>query len=145
MASQVLSGPGNPTYTNNTGQNVRVIINYMVSTATQVGPASFNERTTTTNRIVLNWAGVSASASSSVTVSTNIVFSGRIESGTAGPIVIGKSLATFVAPGAGTVVSNGAFSPNPAVALPLELLLAPGQTFSAVCGVYNIAIIPENG
>lgn len=29
MASQVLSGSSNPTYTNNTGQNVRVIINFM--------------------------------------------------------------------------------------------------------------------
>lgn len=29
MASQVLSGSSNFTYTNNTGQNVRIVINYM--------------------------------------------------------------------------------------------------------------------
>lgn len=29
MASQILSGPSNPTYTNNTGQNVRVILNFL--------------------------------------------------------------------------------------------------------------------
>ena len=29
MASQVLSGSSNPSYTNNTGQNVRVVINFM--------------------------------------------------------------------------------------------------------------------
>ena len=29
MASQVLSGTGDVTYTNNTGQNVRIVINYM--------------------------------------------------------------------------------------------------------------------
>ena len=29
MASQVLSGTSNPSYTNNTGENVRVVINFM--------------------------------------------------------------------------------------------------------------------
>ena len=29
MASQVLTGTGDVTYTNNTGQNVRIVINYM--------------------------------------------------------------------------------------------------------------------
>lgn len=32
MASQVLSGNGNVSYTNNTGQNVRVVINFMQGT-----------------------------------------------------------------------------------------------------------------
>jgi hypothetical protein len=31
MASQVLSGSSNVSYTNNTGQNVRIVINYMAS------------------------------------------------------------------------------------------------------------------
>lgn len=35
MASQVISGPSNPTYNNTTGQNVRVIINFL-SNATSV-------------------------------------------------------------------------------------------------------------
>jgi len=48
MASQVLSGASNPSYTNNTGQNVRIVINYMSGTAN--------------GGIVLNWAGVSVSA-----------------------------------------------------------------------------------
>lgn len=46
MASTVLSGASNPTYTNNTGQNVRLLINYM------------------TNATAMSWAGVSISASS---------------------------------------------------------------------------------
>jgi len=144
MASQVLSGDSNPSYTNNTGQNVRVIINYM--TSRQTGSSTTNGTLTTTQSIILNWAGLSASASNSATVVTN--FSIRapsyFESGRPGPIIIGKSLATFATSGAG-VVSNGAISPEPAVALPLEILLAPGQTFSAVCGIYNIVVIPENG
>ena len=39
MASQVLSGASNPSYTNNTGQNVRVVINYMAGTT--FAPATF--------------------------------------------------------------------------------------------------------
>ena len=49
MASQVLSGTGNVSYTNNTGQNVRVIINYCSN------PNS-------SGRIVISWAGVSVTA-----------------------------------------------------------------------------------
>lgn len=77
MASQVLSGAANPTYTNNTGQNVRIILNIL------------------SNASVVNWAGVSALS-------------------TTGP-------------------------------LPAELMLAPNQTFSAVCGPYNIVAIKEDG
>jgi len=77
MASQVISGNSNPTYTNNTGQNVRVILNFL-------------SRPTT-----VSWAGVSSNASS-------------------GP-------------------------------LPSEVLLAPNQTFSAICGPYNILVIKEDG
>lgn len=77
MASQVFSGSSNPTYTNNTGQNVRVILNFLSSATT------------------ISWAGVSATSST-------------------GP-------------------------------LPKEIILAPNQTFSAICGPYNIAVIKEDG
>ena len=33
MASQVLSGSGSVSYTNNTGQNVRIVINFMSGTS----------------------------------------------------------------------------------------------------------------
>lgn len=77
MASQVFSGASNPSYTNDTGQNVRIILNF-ISNATSV-----------------SWAGISALSSS-------------------GP-------------------------------LPQELILAPNQVFSAICGPYNIVVIKENG
>ena len=146
MASQVLSGGSNPSYTNNTGQNVRVIINYMRSSATQSGGIDavpgFGQSRTTTESITINWAGLSASASNSSAVTfTGGRFQNFTPSGVSGPIVIGKSLATF---GSG-VAANGAFSPESPLALPLEILLAPGQTFSAVCGVHNIVVIPEAG
>jgi len=77
MASQVLNGASNPSYTNTTGQNVRVIFNFL------------------RNPTSITWAGVSASS----------------------------SLGT----------------------LPEEVMLAPNQSFSAVCGAFNIVIIKEDG
>lgn len=41
MASQVFSGVSNPTYTNTTGKNVRIILNFL------------------SNPTVINWAGAS--------------------------------------------------------------------------------------
>jgi hypothetical protein len=31
------------------------------------------------------------------------------------------------------------------IAQPLEIFLAPGQTFSAVCGPHNILVLKEDG
>lgn len=76
MAATVLSGGSNPTYTNKTGQNVRLVILFMKS------PTS------------VSWAGVTA------TTATN-------------------------------------------VNLPAEIMLAPNQTFSAVCGAYNLLALTE--
>ena len=41
MAAQVLSGSGNVTYTNSTGQNVRVVINYLETSGTGFSNLSF--------------------------------------------------------------------------------------------------------
>ena len=54
MASQVLSGSSNVSYSNNTGQNVRIVINYMAG-ATVSGAPQYQS-------ISMSWAGVSASA-----------------------------------------------------------------------------------
>ena len=110
MASQVLSGSSNPSYTNNTGQNVRVVINYMSTV------------------VSLSWAGVSVSGGG-----TNSI---------AG--AIGRNLAfTTISGGDGIAASNMRSGIDSS--LPTELMLAPGQTFSATCGVYNIVVIPEAG
>jgi hypothetical protein len=55
MASQVLSGTSNPTYTNSTGQNVRLIINFMA------------------NCTAMTWAGVTISGTASTLVKGKIV------------------------------------------------------------------------
>ena len=75
MASQVISGPSNPTYTNTTGQNVRVIFNFL------------------SNPTSLSWGGAS----------------------------------TTTQP------------------FPKEIMLAPNQRVSAVCGPYNLVVIKEDG
>ena len=54
MASQVLSGASNPSYTNNTGQNVRIVINFMASPTT------------------VSWGGVSASTTGASAIGRNI-------------------------------------------------------------------------
>lgn len=78
MASQVLNGSSNPVFSNTTGQNIRVRINY-IRTPTNV-----------------SWGNAS------LTINAN----------------------------------------NPA---PKEIFLAPGETFSATSGAYNIVIIKEDG
>ena len=111
MASQVLSGSSNVSYTNNTGQNVRIVINYMAR------PTS------------MSWTG-----GGSVTA-TNV-------------LAIGRNLAFNV--GSGTGVSSNNASPTEGsestnFALPTEIMIASGQTFSASCSSYNIVVIPEAG
>ena len=112
MASQVLSGSSNVSYTNNTGQNVRIVINFMATTAT------------TTPNISINWGSVNAQASLRA---------------------IGRNLAFWDSIASGTGVANNALGSTTDGALPTELMLAPGQTFSAACGPYNIVVIPEAG
>jgi hypothetical protein len=165
MASQVLSGSSNPSYTNNTGQNVRIVINYMAERG---------------NGISLNWAGISAVANLSAIgrnlATSYINISDAPNSPFATPATSGS---TNISTTAAAYSSYGAVSNNNALAktttvqepysalvplgnttilgtafgtlttgsgaLPTELMLAPGQTFSAVCGAYNIVVIPENG
>ena len=119
MASQVLSGSSNPSYTNNTGQNVRVVINYMRASS----------------GITINWAGVSASAPNALAIGRNLAFHGGL--GTESPGLNAQANNMIV------VESGAAQRQNEAV--PTEIMLANGQTFSAVCGVYNIVVIREDG
>ena len=130
MASQVLSGASNPSYTNNTGQNVRIVINYMVgiTISTPQGPYQ---------NIGLSWGGVSASAPL-VAIGRNLAFSN---------FEFNQNQSTAVGLAANNALSNSynALLGITDGSLPTELMLAPGQTFSAVCGVHNIVVIPENG
>lgn len=116
MASQVLSGSSDVSYTNNTGQNVRIVINYMSAVFSGVNNAF----------ITLNWAGVSATSR--------------------GEIVIGRNLAFQANSGLDSLTGNNGKFPRDGGALPTELMLAPGQRFSTSgVGAYNVVVIPEAG
>jgi len=133
MASQVLSGTGSVSYTNNTGQNVRVIINYMQSVADLPS----------TTRLDLFWGNnaralASVNSTSTFSIGRNLASAMyRFSAGTSGG-------------GSGVISASNAALPladniNPIVGLPTELMLSPGQTFSATCGNHNIVVIPEAG
>ena len=114
MASQVLSGSSNVSYTNNTGQNVRIVINYMA------GVTSGSSTTLT-----INWSGVGVTAALQA---------------------IGRNLAiSNTSNNSINAVPSSSGGIAPITALPTELMIAPGQTFSASCGAYNIVVIPEAG
>lgn len=134
MASQVLSGSSNPSYTNNTGQNVRVVINYMNMRRTNAGNIN----------LTINWAGVSVSYSTTGN-ETNILTIGRNLACV--NTVIG--LESVNVPGPKAIAAQNMYTNMNddfnLPAFPTELILAPGQTFSAICGVYNIVVIPEAG
>jgi len=160
MASTVISGDSNPSYINNTGQNVRVVINYMVGTTIipargTANPPRFFPIVPST--ITINWAGVSATTSSeisSIVIGRNLAYSELVRDVVPASTAPGGGPGGIVSPVSPllintlglTISSNNAAGGGGRVGpLPTELILAPGQTFSAVCGVHNIVVIPENG
>ena len=124
MASQVLSGVSNPTYTNNTGQNVRLILSFM------------------DNVTSVSWAGVTANLS-------NFKLDYPVSRWSNGQIQVtggGQSMfPTYTTSGGTRLPNSPATIGNFKMVPPHQLTLAPGQTFSAVCGPYNIIIIKEDG
>lgn len=124
MASQVLSGSSNVTYTNNTGQNVRLIINYMSSnSATYTGA----------NTLSISWAGNSISSAVVRAIGRNLAFSTSQNASSGTMAISANNMATYD----GQEFTNASF--------PTEIMLSSGQSFSATCGVYNIIVIPEAG
>jgi len=128
MAATVLSGTGDVTYTNNTGQNVRVIINFYKCNGT-----------TASATVTINWAGYSITEDGVSSFGRNLAF----YSLTAGayPLAANNML--------GVVSTNLGYI---ASGLPTEIMLAAGQTFSVKTnssnyplGAYNIVVIPEAG
>jgi len=133
MASQVLSGTGDVTYTNNTGQNVRIVTNYMKLN---------NSSSINFGSITVSFGGVST------TVST---YGGTIGRGIAGTTRDTGSGAT-----ASQNFAKGILTAGEIEGVPLEIILAPTETFSVVgnaqanvstitIAAYNMVVIPEAG
>jgi hypothetical protein len=147
MASQVLSGISNPSYTNTTGQNVRLIINFMQ------------------NPFSITWAGITQ-------VST--FYGNEVVKTYDANLVYYRSYRWFYRywyypytyyyyyyyygfyygywyyydyyayyPYWSTYWGWHQVPTTSVSELPSEIMLAPNQSFSAVCGAYNILAITE--
>lgn len=165
MASQVLSGSSNPSYTNSTGQNVRILINYMASCTS------------------MTWAGVTVTGTSSPVGKEVMTINGELRTVTAPSAFVGGGLVTVTeTKPTGTLNPPDPLSGNAVIALsgsssggalipaafndsgntqgnifyipltvtrggsfPSELVLSNGQSFSATSGAYNIVVIREDG
>jgi hypothetical protein len=130
MAATVRSGTGNFSYTNNTAGNVRVIINYYTN-----GPGAPNGAK---SYFLMSWG------TASIDPDDNSQDLGTVK------ITFGRNLA-FTGNGYNSA-NNMTFSGSNQTALPTEIMLAAGETFTVTAktptrplGAYNIVIIPEAG
>jgi len=132
MASTILSGTGNVSWTNNTGGNVRVIIYYFGA----------NNVASTTNGlgISMNAGGATITAAFTKAVGKNLASSyGYLSSTHSSSSFVQNNMASRIADDHNTFPQ----------ALPTELVLANTRTLSITLtggtASYNILIIPEDG
>ena len=128
MAAQVLSGSGNVSYTNSTGQNVRLVINYLET-------ASLDGDTT------LSFPGNAITIAPYSIYGKTLAYQSQ-ESGT-----VSSNQSMSVDGTAGSTAGSGVVH-----YVPLEIAIANGETFSinnasssSYIEGYNIIIIPEAG
>ena len=121
MAAQVLSGSGNVSYTNSTGQNVRLVINYFETTGSTT---------------VVTFPGCSIDIETDGTYGKTLAFQT-----TNGSVTLTSSMSA----------QKGIYGASTLTPIPLEIALANGDTFSINSSTsanikgYNIIIIPEAG
>ena len=145
MASQVLSGASNASYTNNTGQNVRLIINYMsnVTSMTWAGVTVTGSSTNVGKNVPITYT----SSSTSGTVKLDFTHASRnYFAGTGGSAI---AAALFQSNGVDVLgtIDTGTLSLTPSTNtnFPVEIMLASGETFSSTCDAYNAVVIKEDG
>lgn len=171
MASQVLSGSSNPSYTNTTGQNVRLVINILQVTGTvswgsagsiSIAPGSQQAVSTTnpyaqTNGWYTRSGGAETNAFSNIRQLV-IRYSGvTVYDGDGTGVIVTNSYAIVngvrYTPGSyrgsqygwsGDYCNSFDVSSSASTVIK-EIALAPNETFSAVSGPYNILVIKEDG
>ena len=124
MASEVFSGTSNFSYTNSTGQNVRIIVNYA--------------RASNVNNVTMSWGSAGA-----VSISYNNVgaFGRNLAS-----FVSNSNSTGYPVSIAANNVSPTANNTEDTIAFPTEIMISNGHTFSlSNINAYNIAIIKEDG
>lgn len=160
MASQVLSGSSNPTYTNNTGQNVRLLLNYIANCTSMTWAGVTVTGSSTVGKDVMTINGEVRSVTAPVGSTGDItvlssVTQGQLNTGGFGdPNSIAVSSTVFDTYSGASGKDNNPYSENifyiplsisPGGDFPSELILASGQAFSAVSGAFNIVVIKEDG
>jgi len=159
MASQVLSGTSNPSYTNNTGQNVRLLMNYIADCTsmtwagvTVTGDSTVGKDVMTINGEIRSFEGsgsVSSPGELSVS-STKATGSFTSVAGTGSEILTTPprlSAAQYIGR-TDVATANVHYIPltiTPGGEFPTELVLADGEAFSALSGAFNIVVIKEDG
>tara|TARA_R100001591_G_scaffold66943_1_gene76210 strand:- start:167 stop:541 length:375 start_codon:yes stop_codon:yes gene_type:complete len=124
MAAQVLSGSGNVTFTNTTGQNVRIVINY-VNILTGAGDGT------------MTFQGVTVNLKAGTSYGKTLALADNFGGGT------GVSATQIMSAQTGGGSSR--------TAVPLEIAIAAGETFSIThtdstrIDGFNCIIIPEAG
>jgi hypothetical protein len=172
MPSQVLSGNNNPTYTNNTGQNVRLIINvldnpssiswgnsgitqYLSGAELTPSPTVTTNPYSMTNGWFTKSGGAESSATSGIRQLVLRVNGNTVYDGSAAVIVSQYAVVNGVAYFPGTYYGS-AYGWNSdycntfgisigSVGDIKELMLAPNQSFAAISGPYNILVVKEDG
>ena len=118
MAAQVLSGSGNVTYTNSTGQNVRLVINYLE----------------TTDTCIISFAGVSRIfGQNGSTYGKTLAFKQPSNSDFNGAMAFNEGSTSTQAIPLEIALSNG------------DTFSITGSPTSTFVKGYNIIIIPEAG
>lgn len=181
MASEVLSGSSNPTYTNSTGKNVRLVINSLrnctsfsftnagtvaVSSLTNISQS--NELSTsvavvTTNPYAVSYGWYTRSGGQESTPFNGVrqliirfanqtIYDGPLLPVINNEYVVVNNVRYYPKTYRGSVYGfssdyANAFDVNSLQDLNVirELVLAPNETFSAVCEAYNIVAIKEDG
>ena len=149
MAATVLSGNGAVAYTNNTGQNVRVIINYFKGNHNYLDATKPFEYTIAWGNGAAAYYTASNNQAGNFWFGKNIAYQDIVQ-GNGIALAMNNLVDTAVA-------SSGHFVQG----LPTEVMLANGQTFSitavnnsalfgsaqsvTIDGSYNILVIPEGG
>lgn len=149
MAATVLSGNGAVAYTNNTGQNVRVIINYFKGNHDYTNATKPFEYTIAWGNGAVAYYTASNNQAGNFWFGKNIAYQDIVQ-GNGIALAMNNLVDTAVA-------SSGHFVQG----LPTEVMLANGQTFSitavnnsalfgsaqsvTIDGSYNILVIPEGG
>ncbi len=137
MASQVFSGTNQTsfTYTNNTGQNVRVVINYLRAASPN------NPRTINLSAGSLNLTYGGGTAALNFTVGRNLAFYNYTENFSATGVEIAVAGNNAYGNTAGGPITSRVDG------FPTELMLSAGQVFSLTSASlsYNIVVIPEAG